>query len=92
MTGRLEHQGRTRPWARDNPVDFLAGLKRLWFDQHLHDEESLRLLTDRVGRDRLVVGTNLAGWDAPTDRRHIVSDVDNDIAYDENARRLLRLT
>ena len=66
-------------------------MKRLWFDQHLHDEGSLRLLTDRVGRDRLVVGTNLAGWDAPSDRRDIVSDGDIEAAYDDNARRLLRL-
>lgn len=93
MAGRLEHQGRTRPWARENPVDFLGGLKRLWFDQHLHDEESLRLLTERVGRDRLVVGTNLAGWDAPANRSDIpLIDVANtEAAYDDNARRLLRL-
>jgi len=93
MSGRLEHQGRTRPWARDNPVDFLAGMRRLWFDQHLHDESSLELLTERVGRDRLVVGTNLAGWDAPTSRAEIplIDESDTASAYDTNARRLLRL-
>lgn len=93
MSGRLEHQGRTRPWARDNPIDFLAGLRRLWFDQHLHDGASLQLLTDRVGRDRLVVGTNLAGWDAPSNRNDIplIDDPATARAYDDNARKLLRL-
>ena len=87
MLGRLEHQGRTRPWARENPVDFQAGLQRLWFDNHLHDDDALALLTSKVGEDRLVVGTNLAGWDAPTAPGHIPHIE----AYDANARRLLRL-
>jgi aminocarboxymuconate-semialdehyde decarboxylase len=87
MAGRLHHQGRTRPWARDNPVDFAAGLKRLWYDNHVHDAESLALLEAKVGRDRLVVGTNLAGWDAPTEPEEIPYVE----AYDVNARRLLRL-
>jgi len=88
MLGRLEHQGRTRPWARQNPVPFAEGLGRLWFDNHVHDDDSLALLTRKVGADRLVVGTNLAGWDAPTDRDQIPFVE----AYDANARRLLRLT
>jgi aminocarboxymuconate-semialdehyde decarboxylase len=87
MAGRLHHQGRTRPWARASPVDFLGGLRRLWFDQHVHDDLALDLLTERVGRDRLVVGTNLAGWDAPTQP----DEIEHQPAYDDNARRLLRL-
>ncbi len=88
MLGRLEHQGRTRPWARQNPVNFAEGLGRLWFDNHVHDDDSLALLTRKVGADRLVVGTNLAGWDAPT-KRDQIPYVE---AYDVNARRLLRLS
>lgn len=87
MLGRLEHQGRTRPWARTDPVDFAAGLRRLWFDQHVHDDEALALLESKVGRDRLVVGTNLAGWDAPREP----SEIPYVPAYDDNARSLLRL-
>jgi aminocarboxymuconate-semialdehyde decarboxylase len=87
MLGRLEHQGRTRPWAREHPVDFGAGLRRMWFDQHVHDDGGLALLTERVGLDRLVVGTNLAGWDAPGRPDEIPYCPD----YDRNARRLLRL-
>ena len=87
MRGRLEHQGHTRPWAKANPVDFTAGLRRMWFDQHVHDDGALALLTAQVGEDRLVVGTNLAGWDAPTEREQIPYLT----TYDDNARRLLRL-
>ena len=87
MVGRLEHQGRTRPWARTNPVDFQGTLRRLWFDQHVHDDDALTLLARKVGNDRLVVGTNLAGWDAPTEPEQIPFDP----AWDDNARRLLRL-
>ncbi|MGB0113541.1 MAG: amidohydrolase family protein [Ilumatobacteraceae bacterium] len=87
MLGRLEHQGRTRPWARERPVDFQAAMQRMWFDNHVHDDDSLYLLERKVGRDRLVVGTNLAGWDAPTESDQIPFVQ----AYDDNARRLLRL-
>ncbi len=87
MLGRLDHQGRTRPWAREAPVDFGADLRRLWFDQHVHDDDALALLERKVGSDRLVVGTNLAGWDAPTEPEQIPYVED----YDVNARRLLRL-
>lgn len=87
MLGRLHHQGRTRPWAREHPVDFAGQLRRLWFDQHVHDDASLELLERQVGRDRLVVGTNLAGWDAP----HEPSEIPYFDDYDANARRLLRL-
>ena len=87
MLGRLEHQGRTRPWALGNPVDFQGAMRRMWFDNHVHDDDSLVLLERKVGRDRLVVGTNLAGWDAPKEPDQIPF-VD---AYDDNARRLLRL-
>lgn len=87
MLGRLEHQGRTRPWARQDPVDFAGGLRRLWFDNHVHDGEALELLERKVGRDRLVLGTNLAGWDAPREPGEIPFTDE----YDANARRLLRL-
>ena len=87
MLGRLQHQGRARPWARAAPVDFAATLRRMWFDNHVHDDDALALLERKVGRDRLVVGTNLAGWDAPTEPDQIPF-VDE---YDDNARRLLRL-
>jgi aminocarboxymuconate-semialdehyde decarboxylase len=87
MLGRLEHQGRTRPWAVARPTDFQGAMQRMWFDNHVHDDDSLVLLERKVGRDRLVVGTNLAGWDAPKQPEQIPFVE----AYDDNARRLLRL-
>lgn len=87
MLGRLQHQGRVRPWAREHPVDFADGLRRMWFDNHVHDDDALALLERKVGRDRLVVGTNLAGWDAPSEPDQIPFAPE----YDDNARRLLRL-
>jgi len=87
MLGRLDYQGRSRPWARAHPVDFAGSLRRLWFDNHVHDARALALLGDQVGRDRLVLGTNLAGWDAPHEPDEVVFDP----VYDDNARRLLRL-
>jgi aminocarboxymuconate-semialdehyde decarboxylase len=87
MAGRLDHQGRVRPWARDRPVEFTESLKRLWFDHHVHDDRSLGLLIDVVGADRLVVGTNIPGWDAPA----TAAEIGFESHYDDNARRLLRL-
>jgi aminocarboxymuconate-semialdehyde decarboxylase len=87
MAHRLHHAGATRPWARGRSVDVLAALRRLWFDNHVHDAAALELLERRVGCDRLVVGTNLAGWDGPDGPGDIASAPE----YDANARRLLRL-
>ena len=88
MLGRLEHQGRTRPWAREHPVDFAAAMRRLWFDNHVHDDDSLALLERKVGRDR--------SWSAPTSPAGTRPTEPEQIpfvdAYDVNARRLLRLT
>ena len=53
----------------------------------MHDHRSLALLIDVVGTERLVMGTNFAGWDQPGDARH--EEIDGvDLAA--NARRLLR--
>jgi aminocarboxymuconate-semialdehyde decarboxylase len=87
MAQRLHHAGHTRPWAKEHPVDVLGGLRRLWFDQHVADDLAFELLTTRVGADRLVLGTNLAGWDAPTEPEHLHGDP----RFTHNARRLLRL-
>ena len=62
-------------------------MQRMWFDNHVHDADSLGLLERKVSPDRLVLGTNLAGWDAPREPDEVVFDP----SYDDNARRLLRL-
>lgn len=65
-------------------------LRRLWFDTHVHAEGSLQLLIDRVGTDRLVFGTNFAGWDDTG--AEAVAEVGTLMpTLSANARRLLRL-
>ena len=64
---------------------FEALLHRLWFDIHVHSHESVALLRSRVNCERLLFGTNFAGWDQqPGDIRAAARP------YADNARRLLR--
>ena len=91
LLGRLRRAAEVRPWASPElaaPGGFDARLGRLWFDCHVHSDRSLALLVDVVGDDRLVVGTNFAGWDQgrPPD------DPGRRARLTANARRLLRLT
>lgn len=91
MTGRLAQAAHKRPWApgwlkKDGA--FEQSLSRFWFDLHLNDDRAVALLTQVVGRARLVYGTNFAGWDQP-DHAH---QAPTDPALADNARRLLRRT
>ncbi|HXV91890.1 MAG TPA: amidohydrolase family protein [Pseudonocardia sp.] len=94
LAGRFAHAVEKRPWAsaelRERGFDH--HYRRLWFDTHVHDAGSLRLLVDRAGTDRLVFGTNFAGWDsgAGSDRP---TELPRDLAptLSANATRLLRL-
>jgi aminocarboxymuconate-semialdehyde decarboxylase len=81
-----------RPWVPDflqeNGVEHY--LRRLWLDTHVHSRESLDLLTRVAGTDRLVFGTNFAGWDAGG--AHAVAEVEHLApVLSANATRLLRL-
>lgn len=55
-----------RPWVSDELHEHgLAHyLGRLWLDTHVHSGASLDLLLGVVGPERLVLGTNFAGWDS----------------------------
>ncbi len=89
LAGRFAQAARKRPWSAAELREegaFEARLKRLWFDNHVHDERSLALLESIVGPDRLVLGTNFAGWDQP-DEGHLTH---LPLQLAENARRLLR--
>ncbi|PWE27639.1 amidohydrolase family protein [Pararhodobacter marinus] len=89
LAGRMAQAMRKRPWSPpDHRKDgaFEERLARLWFDNHLNRAESLSLLTDLVGEDRLVFGTNFAGWDAPED----LGTHTPPAHLADNARRLLR--
>ena len=93
VAGRLARAAAVpRPWVpdflRENGVGHY--LRRLWLDTHVHSRESLDLLTRVVGTDRLVFGTNFAGWDSGG--AHAVAEVEHLArALSANATRLLRL-
>lgn len=89
LASRLAQAARKRPWASDaikQDGAFEEALRRLWYDAHVTDPSALQLLRSWVGNDRLVYGTNFAGWDQPEDGQH--GDIDP--AWADNARRLLR--
>ena len=89
--GRLAYAGRKRPWATESMKKdgaFESMLRRFWFDAHLNDDGATRLLIEKVGLDRVVFGTNFAGWDQPEDGDHGIVPPE----YADNARRMLRKT
>jgi len=89
LSGRFAQAARKRPWSKGSmrePGAFEAQLRRLWFDNHLHGDAAEALLTAVVGRERLVLGTNFAGWDQPAGGGKF--EVPSWLA--DNARRLLR--
>ena len=89
VAGRLAWAGMRRPWATESMKKdgaFEAALHRLWYDTHLNDDRALALLTDVVGPDHLVYGTNFAGWDQPDEGAHGPASP----SLADNARRLLR--
>lgn len=92
VAGRFDRAiAASRPWVpdwlREEGLD--AQLRRLWVDTHVHSERSLDLLTSVFGTDRLVFGTNFAGWDAGSDVVHEVGELMPTLT--SNAERLLRL-
>jgi len=66
VAGRFARAVEKRPWAgaklRENGFEHYY--RRLWFDTHVHDELALKLLAEHAGTERLVFGTNFAGWDS----------------------------
>lgn len=90
LSGRFARAVEKRPWAsaalRENGFEHYY--RRLWFDTHVHDEQSLDLLVAHAGRDRLVFGTNFAGWDSGA---HDAPAGELGAALTANAERLLRL-
>ncbi len=89
LVGRMAMASRKRPWSQGElraDGAFEERLARLWFDNHLNNDASLTLLKSIVGDDRLVFGTNFAGWDAPDN----LSSHKPPAKLASNARRLLR--
>ncbi len=89
LARRFARAAEKRRWASERlrSEGFMSFLSRLWFDTHLHSDLALRGLAEQVGTERLVFGTNFAGWDA--DGPGELPTVQGaDLAV--NARRLLR--
>ncbi|RMF10982.1 MAG: amidohydrolase [Alphaproteobacteria bacterium] len=89
IAGRLAAAGKLRPWSRDSLRQdgaFEEQLARIWYDNHLNDDRALDYLISIVGDDRLVLGTNFAGWD----QHHVEPDHPLSRKMADNARRLLR--
>ena len=92
LAERMEHAARTRPWGPAElrePGAVEQRLRRIWWDAHVGGPRALSALLATFGRDRLVAGTNMAGWDQSRDPSW--GDADLAAALDANARRLLRL-
>lgn len=90
MQGRMARAARTRAWSPERlraPGAFEHEMARIWFDVHVHDPRALALLADVVGTERLVFGTNFAGWDQGAAGE--LGDLGETLAA--NAQRLLRL-
>ena len=68
LCGRMAHAARSRhtspEWIREEG-EFERQINLLWFDNHVHQDISLKLLEKIVGKDRQVLGTNFSGWDQP---------------------------
>jgi aminocarboxymuconate-semialdehyde decarboxylase len=87
LAERLRHAMATRPTGSGDASDVDRGLRRLWFDNHVGGPVAARALVDTVGTERIVLGTNFAGWDDTGPHRWGVDAA----VLEANARRLLRL-
>jgi aminocarboxymuconate-semialdehyde decarboxylase len=59
QAGRMRHARTVRPELAGAPADPWAALGQLWFDVITHDQHALRYLAERVGLERVVLGTDL---------------------------------
>jgi aminocarboxymuconate-semialdehyde decarboxylase len=79
--GRLRHARTVRKELADSPEDPWAYLDRIWFDIVTHDAAALRYLVERVGAERVVVGTDLPfDMALPEPMRLLADAVDADTA------------
>lgn len=95
---KLEKLAARRPaspeWLQE-PGAFRRELAKLWFDLHVTGDHERRFAVAQLGTDRLVFGTNFAGWDGgSTDAAASVGGPEGRTLTDTlnaNAVRLFRL-
>mmetsp|Transcript_43943 Transcript_43943/g.116128 ORF Transcript_43943/g.116128 Transcript_43943/m.116128 type:complete len:346 (-) Transcript_43943:536-1573(-) len=91
LAARAEVASRSRPWVPGTlrePGALHSALRRIWVDTHVHDDGAFQLIRKHLGDDRLVFGTNFAGWDQAEGPSPPVLDGVDVLG---NAKRLLRL-
>jgi aminocarboxymuconate-semialdehyde decarboxylase len=93
LIGRFNRACTKRPWVPEHlqyEGAFEESLQKLWFDTHVHDPRVLKWVIDIMGTERLLLGTNFAGWD----QHAMTHDVDPTLAetMSRNAKTLLRIT
>lgn len=61
QTGRLCHARQVRPELANapSPTEIWAAFRQMYFDTITHDGPALRYLAERVGRDHVVLGTDM---------------------------------
>ena len=91
LIGRFNRACTRRPWVPEHlqyEGAFEESLQRLWFDTHVDDSRVLEWVIEIMGSDKLLLGTNFAGWDQHTMTQDVDATLANKMAA--NAKRLLR--
>ena len=93
LIGRFNRACTKRPWVPEHLQHegaFEESLQKLWFDTHVHDPRVLNWVIDIMGTDKLLLGTNFAGWD----QHAMTQDVPPELALKmaDNAKHLLRVS
>lgn len=94
LLGRVVHGHRAVPTARAVPGDPELYFRRFYFDTILHDPSMLAFLRDRVGEERLLLGTDYPYEMGETDPLRLLKQAglgDSDAVCGGNAARLLGL-
>ncbi len=89
LIGRLNAAARLRPWVSEDLKKegaFESYLTKIWFDAHVQDQRVLDFIVSVLGTDRLVLGTNFAGWD----QHGVQGNEEWLLKLRDNATRLLR--
>jgi aminocarboxymuconate-semialdehyde decarboxylase len=97
LKGRFEMALRKRPWAKNllqRPFDDLW--RQMSFDCLIKPGPNMKMLVEAEGADRVLLGTNFAGWDqddgiVASVEALPIADADRDAILGGNARRLFRV-
>lgn len=95
--GRLEAALKKRPWGPgllERPLD--EQWRQLSFDTAVHRKDALKFLVTTEGADRVLLGSNFAGWDREEDYASMIdglgfSDDDRAAILGNNAKRIFGL-